>query len=111
MKSSQMAALDLDDTKRLICDACIMQLENCLQFREQVEVSLKTLEETVRIKSKILFMVTNIMDWILMVLKVPGVVNCCSLWLYCISCLHSKLNSVKISHYIIGQIYNTLYKK
>lgn len=99
MKSSQMAALDLDDTKRLICDACIAQLESCLQFREQVEVSLKTLEETVRIKSKILFMVANEMDWILMVFQVPGVVNCCSLWLYCIRCLHSKLNFVKISHF------------
>ncbi|XP_052745578.1 zinc finger protein 624 [Bicyclus anynana] len=46
--SIDMAALELDDTKRLICYLCIKQLESCLQFREQVEVSLKTLEETVR---------------------------------------------------------------
>ncbi|XP_034838012.1 zinc finger protein 723-like [Maniola hyperantus] len=45
-----MSALDLDDTKRLICDICIQQLETCLEFKQQVEVSLKTLEETVKLK-------------------------------------------------------------
>ena len=48
-----MGILELDDTKRLICNNCIEQLEICLKFREQVETSLKALEVTVRLKSKL----------------------------------------------------------
>lgn len=48
-----MGILELDDTKRLICNNCIEQLEICLKFREQVETSLKALEVTVKLKSKL----------------------------------------------------------
>lgn len=52
IKYLQITILELDDTKRLICNNCIQQLETCLKFREQVETSLKALEVTVRLKSK-----------------------------------------------------------
>ncbi|CAH0730144.1 unnamed protein product, partial [Brenthis ino] len=45
-----MAVLDLDDTKRLICNSCIEQLESSLKFRQQVETSLKALEVSIRLK-------------------------------------------------------------
>ncbi|XP_047542270.1 gastrula zinc finger protein XlCGF57.1-like [Vanessa atalanta] len=48
--SIDMTELDLDDTKRLICDGCIKQLELSLKFKDQVETSLKTLEATIKLK-------------------------------------------------------------
>ncbi|CAH2100626.1 unnamed protein product [Euphydryas editha] len=47
--SIDMSELDLDDTKRLICNSCITQLEACIKFKNQVENSLKTLEATIRL--------------------------------------------------------------
>ncbi|CAH0730146.1 unnamed protein product, partial [Brenthis ino] len=45
-----IAILELDDTKCLICHSCIQQLESSLKFREQAETSLKALEVTIRLK-------------------------------------------------------------
>ncbi|OWR54799.1 zinc finger protein 77 [Danaus plexippus plexippus] len=48
--SIDMLSLDLDDTKYMICSLCIKQLEICHRFKEQVIVSLRTLEASTRIK-------------------------------------------------------------
>ncbi|KAL0853081.1 hypothetical protein ABMA27_012855 [Loxostege sticticalis] len=41
--SIDVAMLDLGDTKRLICDACIDKLRDAINFKEQVETSLNVL--------------------------------------------------------------------
>ncbi|XP_063899058.1 zinc finger protein 26 [Helicoverpa armigera] len=39
-----VSLLQLGDTKRLICDICIVRLRDCMMFRHQVETSFNTLE-------------------------------------------------------------------
>ncbi|XP_068626133.1 zinc finger protein 557-like [Battus philenor] len=39
---------NLEDTKRVICFACINELEHCISFKEKVEASLKSLEDMVK---------------------------------------------------------------
>ncbi|CAH2062194.1 unnamed protein product, partial [Iphiclides podalirius] len=46
--SIDVLTVDLEDTKRLICNRCISKLNDSIQFRQMVAVSLKTLEETVK---------------------------------------------------------------
>ncbi|XP_063836985.1 zinc finger and BTB domain-containing protein 41-like [Ostrinia nubilalis] len=46
--SIDLALLDLGDTKRLICDSCIVKLRDAVSFREQVEASLKVLVQNVK---------------------------------------------------------------
>ncbi|CAK1587493.1 unnamed protein product [Parnassius mnemosyne] len=48
--SLDVLTVDLEDTKRLICNACIDKLRDAIQFREKVETSLKTLEATFKLQ-------------------------------------------------------------
>ncbi|XP_068626134.1 zinc finger protein 11-like [Battus philenor] len=50
--SIDVLTVDLEDTKRLICFACINELEHCLNFKEKAKASLKTLEETVKLQKQ-----------------------------------------------------------
>ncbi|CAG4981564.1 unnamed protein product [Colias eurytheme] len=48
--SINIASLDVEDTKCLICESCIDQLMLCFKFKKQVEESLKSLEAAARLK-------------------------------------------------------------
>ncbi|XP_021204014.1 zinc finger protein 320 isoform X1 [Bombyx mori] len=49
--SIDITAVELGDTKRLICMTCISRLRDCVAFRVQVEASLYTLEDTFKLEN------------------------------------------------------------
>lgn len=50
--SIDVSILQLGDTKRLICEFCITRLRDCVLFRDLVEVSLNTLENTYKLQKE-----------------------------------------------------------
>lgn len=40
----QINSMELGDAKRVICDGCIIKLNDCILFKETVESSLQTLQ-------------------------------------------------------------------
>ncbi|XP_022819219.1 PR domain zinc finger protein 5-like isoform X1 [Spodoptera litura] len=50
--SIDVSILQLGDTKRLICEFCITRLRDCVLFKDLVEVSLNTLENTYKLQKE-----------------------------------------------------------